>query len=414
MIEALIATLLFATILSSRKGVGTGNPFQIYFGTWLIIFVTYKISQDNYVSISPEFGFLLLLINAFAITIFLVLLALSRRHFSSPSQVPNLTINTRLLATTQMATLICLPIAFREATSLASGDDIFSMQGYVKLRASMTHEGHGFGLIAYISIIAHVIASLRFFMPRKNWRDWLYLIAALIASSFFIYISTGRTFALLVICLCAVPLIISGQSQLRGFIVGLGLTVILFSVITTMTNKGLAVDESFASNIESIRDSIKPYTVAPLLAMSTVFDGNIPHQYGENTFRFFISFLHASNLTTHPPVELIKEYVYVPLATNVYTVYEPYYRDFSVAGMFIPPFLLVLHWWLYKNARRIGGQWIFYYSASVYPLVMQFFQDQYFSAISMWIQISFWYWLFIASPTRQASTNSGTAKCLEK
>jgi oligosaccharide repeat unit polymerase len=107
---------------------------------------------------------------------------------------------------------------------------------------------------------------------------------------------------------------------------------------------------------------------------------------------------YALGLSNIQPVALIKEFTYVPDLTNVYTVYEVYFRDFSYSGILIPPLFLVGHYWLYRKALLFGGVWIFYYSASVYPLVMQFFQDQYFSILSLWIQVAFWFWLILLLP----------------
>jgi oligosaccharide repeat unit polymerase len=100
-------------------------------------------------------------------------------------------------------------------------------------------------------------------------------------------------------------------------------------------------------------------------------------------------------LTDVSPIALLRDYESVPNLTNVYTVYEVYFRDFWYFGVLVPPVFLVVHWELYRRANFIGGIWIFFYSASIYPLVMQFFQDQYFSMLSMWMQIGFWYWFLL-------------------
>jgi oligosaccharide repeat unit polymerase len=165
-----------------------------------------------------------------------------------------------------------------------------------------------------------------------------------------------------------------------------------------MTGKGILIDEGLLENIDSLLENLRSYTIAPLLAFSKLVESNPPLGWGENTFRFFIALQHSLGLSNIQPVALIKDYAYVPDSVNVYTVYEVYFRDFFYSGILIPPLYLVGHYWLYRKALLFGGVWIFYYSASVYPLVMQFFQDQYFSLLSLWIQIVFWYWLIIVLP----------------
>src|SRR5438128_12375967 len=86
-----------------------------------------------------------------------------------------------------------------------------------------------------------------------------------------------------------------------------------------------------------------------------------------------------------PP--LIKEYQYTPFASNVYTVYQPYFDDFSVFGILLIQFFLGLfHGFLYKKIESRKPIYIILYSISLYPLFMQFFQDQYFNLLSTWIQ----------------------------
>jgi oligosaccharide repeat unit polymerase len=131
------------------------------------------------------------------------------------------------------------------------------------------------------------------------------------------------------------------------------------------------------------------------LAFSQLFESSPSPDWGVHTFRFFIALQYVLGISAITPKPLVREFDFVPDPTNVYTAYDVYFRDFAYFGILVPPTFLILHYWLYRKAMRLGGVWIFYYSASVYPLVMQFYQDQYFSLLSMWIQIIFWYWIFL-------------------
>jgi oligosaccharide repeat unit polymerase len=153
----------------------------------------------------------------------------------------------------------------------------------------------------------------------------------------------------------------------------------------------------FSENLESFLENLISYTIAPVLALFGLMNTELMLDYGLNSLRGLIAVLYSFGLIESPPVNLIKNYEFVPNPTNVYTVYEVYFRDFYYFGLLIPPLFLLVHWWLYAKALRIGGRWVFYYAASVYPLLMQFFQDQYFSLFSMWVQVGFWYWLFLKS-----------------
>jgi oligosaccharide repeat unit polymerase len=157
-----------------------------------------------------------------------------------------------------------------------------------------------------------------------------------------------------------------------------------------MTAKGIGLESDLSGNLLSIFESLRSYVAAPILACSILFNSLTSYDLGQNSFRTIIAILNAVGLDDLEPINLIRGYVAVPWPTNVYTVYEVYFKDFSMIGFYIPSLMLVIHFWLYKKAQTIGDKWLFIYAASVYPLVMQFFQDQYFSLLSMHVQIVFW------------------------
>ena len=87
----------------------------------------------------------------------------------------------------------------------------------------------------------------------------------------------------------------------------------------------------------------------------------------------------------------------MPYPTNVYTYYSLYIRDF---GPFYAWILLAVFGFLHtaihnKALRSTNVRFIFYYAFLLYPLLMSFFGDQYFSLISTWIQIAVFIELFL-------------------
>jgi oligosaccharide repeat unit polymerase len=80
---------------------------------------------------------------------------------------------------------------------------------------------------------------------------------------------------------------------------------------------------------------------------------------------------------------------------NVYTVFSPYYRDFGVVGVGL--FLGVLgalHGWIFRQLKTGMPIIIVANALLFYALIMQFFQDQYFSLMSQWIQLLGWTYVF--------------------
>ncbi len=378
--------------------MGIGNPFQIYFFIWFFIVGIYSLSSDSFIPVSPEFFFLIFVAKVLS---FAILLVASGKYNggvvvnqSSVVWVPR----EKVLFFAQLFALLAIPLTYQKAKELSGGTDIFTVEGYMRLRSSMTEDGQGFGILVYFSILSHVISSIRVVDFVKRRAGGVFLLISVLSSLVYIYMGTGRTYILLLGLLMVIPLVVFGFVRIRGLMVSALIFMLMFFVIAAMTAKGVTVDAGSSENAGSLFSNLRSYTVAPLIAFSRLEAIGSEVSLGEYSFRFFVSILNAAGLFGVKPVALIKGYEFVPDATNVYTVYEVYFRDFSYVGVFVPPLFLIGHWFLYKRAMLFGGRWVFLYASSVYPLVMQFFQDQYFSLFSMWLQIWFWYWILLRRP----------------
>jgi len=394
MLEVLLIITFAGLMLASHRRMGIGNPFQIYFLVWFILVLGYYVSRETYISVSFEFVGLLLVANFFSF----VLLFIVYTERKVAVNLKTVSINNSqdwLIILAQIAVTVALPFVYLQAVTLAQGEDIFTVLGYIKLRSAMVREGADYGLLRYFFILSFVVSSLTMFSYRQRSAHLGRLVLSILVSLSYAYLSTGRTFILLFMCLMTIPLIFVGAIRLRGILISVLITAILFMFVAGMTLRGISINMGLSENIHFFSENIRSYTIAPIVAFLNFVASEPVLDWGENTFRFLIALQYTLGLSDTAPLQLIRDYALVPDATNVYTVYEPYFRDFSYFGILIPPFFLIIHYWLYRKAIRFGGVWLFYYSAAVYPLLMQFFQDQYFSLFSMWIQFVFWYWLFI-------------------
>lgn len=273
---------------------------------------------------------------------------------------------------------------------------MFTAAGYTVLRTAMTSEGEGFGMLGYFFPLSFVLTSLSLILYQQKKAGVVALLISLTTGILYAFLSTGRTFILLLFCLSIFPLIVTRTIRAKSFLLYLPILFLAFVLVALMTGKGVSAGAGIAENASSFANNLRSYTIAPFIALSEIINQGLVSDLGANSFRFFISLLNALGLTDTSPISLVRDYVYTPDLTNVYTVYEVYVRDFLLAGLFIPPTFLLTHQFLYRKASKAGGVWIFFYSSSTYPLLMQFFQDQYFSLMSQWVQITLWYFVFIA------------------
>jgi len=400
MLEILILVTALGFVLSMHHRMGLANPFQIYFLIWFLVFFGYLSLEEKLIKVSIEFLSLLL---AAKLIVFLFLLIivlrpttkikLKKLDFNLFSMQPS----RRFLVFAQIIVIVALPFVYMHALNMAGGSDIFTSIGYSNLRLSMTDEGGGgsFGIWGYFSVLAMVVASLHVQLYIEKKIIFARFLISIITGLFYVYIGTGRTFILLFSTLIFYQLVATKVIKVKGVLVLVFLVFIAFLFVAAMTGKGVSWEASFTENVVTFFENLNSYTVAPVLALFRLINLEGEIDWGLNSFRFIFSLFYALGLSDSLPVGLVKTYQFVPMPTNVYTVYEVYFRDFSYFGLIIPSVFMLFHWWLYLKAKNIGGIWIYYYSASLYPLIMQFFQDQYFNLLSTWIQIVFWYWLLI-------------------
>jgi oligosaccharide repeat unit polymerase len=402
MIELILIVLFAGIIFSRARYLGSGNPFQIYFWIWFSVIFSYYLSRDSYYPISFEFEAVILITHLCAF-LMVVLFRFSRK----PVHVVDMQIvitkyQYRLIMYAQIIVIAILPLIVMKANNIAHGN-IFTIEGYTSLRAYLTDmkTAEGYGFLGYFTPLSFVVSSITVILYQIiiNRRQ---LVLSIITSLFYAYLSTGRTFILVLMTMLIMPLVNLRAIKLKTLLLVLLVMMCLFVFIAAMTNKGVSSEASLIDNVDSFLENIRSYTVAPFLAFAQQCQRSFNLLLGQNSFRFFFAIFYSLGLTSSPPVQLIHEYAFVPDATNVYTVYGAYFQDFGYFGMVFPLLFLVLHYFLFRKQFSRGGVWIFYYSASVYPLIMQFFQDQYFSLLSTWIQIVFWYWLFL-SPKKTVS-----------
>ncbi|MCQ6280007.1 O-antigen polymerase [Bacillus sp. EB600] len=169
--------------------------------------------------------------------------------------------------------------------------------------------------------------------------------------------------------------------------------LVFFSVIAIMKNAYL---NQYGSNSELLVNQFSLYMSGSLVALEKFIESSNDYLYGQNTFRFFYGIINRLFGTGH-----VQQLVQDPISidgengTNVYTFYQYYIKDFGMIYALIVQFFVgILHGVLYRMMLSKKPINIFYFSIMVYPLVMQFFEDQYISLLSTWIQYFLVGWVF--------------------
>jgi oligosaccharide repeat unit polymerase len=162
------------------------------------------------------------------------------------------------------------------------------------------------------------------------------------------------------------------------------LVIILFYIF----NLGRAGEDSDYQKEETLFDFFTMYALSPPVAFCQLLPEVIP-QFGTNTFETIYLFLERFGADVVVKDKL-QEFVFVPVSTNVYTIFQPFFIDFGYRGV---AFFAVIYGctcgFLYRLFRNGNGVGTCLYTYVVYVLLLQFYQENVFLSMVFVLQFTF-------------------------
>ncbi|WAH52310.1 oligosaccharide repeat unit polymerase [Pseudescherichia vulneris] len=117
------------------------------------------------------------------------------------------------------------------------------------------------------------------------------------------------------------------------------------------------------------------YVYSPILALSKLSD-LANNNAGEYTFRFLFAVLNKIGLSANEPVKTILDYVDVPVPTNVYTVMQPFFQDYSLYGVAFGAILYgIVFAFIYGSAKQGNPVSILAYAVLAVSLFTSFLTE---------------------------------------
>ncbi|MEI7472273.1 MAG: O-antigen polymerase [Chitinophagaceae bacterium] len=268
-------------------------------------------------------------------------------------------------------------------------DDFFA-----GVRTAITYYEEDLGPVKYFLSLSFVVFAVNLicFLRERTMLNRVILLLCLLITLTYSVLATGRTFFLMMLTIfIGISYLLNKKFSIKKFAwLTLGF-MIFFMAIGIFWGKGGDKESSMKENIPVATEITATYLVLSLNAL----DHEITHPIaqkteGENTLRFFIKIGRQIGLVENKRViNLVKEFLFIPYGTNVYTYYNDYINDFGrLYAWFMLALFAALHTWMHNIAvNKKSLRYILYYSFLLYPLVMTFFQDQYMSLFSTWVQI---------------------------
>lgn len=180
---------------------------------------------------------------------------------------------------------------------------------------------------------------------------------------------------------------ISNSKQIIIIAVAAILFMAVFYLIST--RKYWYLYENAHSAFSVILSEIQTYLSGSIAAFFETASEHAYMYHGKNSFRFFIA-IGDRLFGTSDAVSLTNAFTHLNngITTNVYTFYDFYLRDFGFAYAVIAQLVVgIFHGISYWGSKKNDLLQMYYFALLSYPLVMQFFEDQYLSLLSTWIQI---------------------------
>ena len=248
-----------------------------------------------------------------------------------------------------------------------------------------------------IYTIAPMLAIFNAFIflieAREGRRERVWVWASVLMALSFSVLSTGRTWFLeLVVGLVGIHLLrsrrFSAKDAWKFVRWPLVATLVLFSLLVLL-NKDTSGENG--GTTDALGHYVLGYTVIPLAGFDYVLHHPSEYKYDSNhTFKQALPTLARIFGFRYTPPPTLDDFVWVPLPTNVYTVFKYYYVDFGLSGMLVTMFSIGAgQTWLFQKALTGAHFYIFLFAISLYPLAMVAFDDSYSLILNNLVAVAF-------------------------
>lgn len=360
-------------------------PTVIHAGIWGTVLFLYCLSTESFLPLSDKTLFIFLSgMVAFAMGCYLA--TWNFKYSRCTSAMPPIP-RTLFLDILFWVDLALLPVACIYAWQLARSGPTSSLLINLRMLESTGSSGTFiWNYLAVFSIICSGLKLLAIDIAKKRSGRLGFAVSVLVAIAYCV-LNTGRSlFFLLLIFLGGIAIVSRkvGPRKVLIYTTASGLSV--FVLLALILGKGGNLQASFADNISSLLDTFRIYLLGPLPTFDIFVRHHESLRLGDNVFRTLWAATDKLGLET-PALPVVHEFVNVPYASNVYTVYRPYFDDFGLIGAVAVQFILgVIHGALYRKLGSLDPFWTCVFAFSLFALALQFFQDEYVTLASQWIQ----------------------------
>ena len=358
---------------------GYFSPWTLTIDIWILILGLYYLLDTDLYPITHQFYYCFLIWLPIFCICALSTFWLSSDTSNSSISTNGIHFNKSLFLFFFVISLIITPLYVYRVIQIVT---MFGTEDLMTNVRTLALFGEGQGILNYSAVINQALFVVALWAHPKvpTWQVVVLGLACLMNSlaimekglMFFVFVST-------MFVLFEKKII-----RMRSILTFSILIILLFYIF----NLGRAGEDSDYQKEETLFDFFTMYALSPPVAFCQLFPEVIP-QFGTNTFETFYLFLERLGADVVVKNKL-QEFVFVPVSTNVYTIFQPFYIDFGYPGI---AFFAVIYGcacgYLYRMFRSGNGAGTCLYTYAIYVLLLQFYQENVFLSMVFVLQFTF-------------------------
>ena len=374
----LVVTLLLTTlgvlykyVDNSGRSIQFGNFFSPWFitiGIWAAILIGLYLESDELYPLSDQFYICLAIwLPVFCASSFATFNLLPRLAQSVRTYMVTVPFNSLVFHFFFVISLAITPLYLYSILKIVSqfGTDEF----IANIRIFAVHGNESFGYLSLSYVLNQALLIMALWQYPRISLLKLLIIYCLTLMNAFAIMEKGMLFYIIIITVFV--LYEKRFLRMRSVFLTMGIIVVLFFAI----NLSRATEESEYAEETTLLDFFVMYVLSPPVAFGTISQ-DISLLPGSHSFQAIYKLLNRWGFGNFVINERVQDFAFVPIPTNIYTLFQPFFEDFKYRGI---AFFALLYgtfsgWMyrLYQNGNAVGK---IIYSYLIYVLVLQFYQE---------------------------------------
>lgn len=362
------------------------SPWMLTSVVWLGIFVMFQFLGDNLFPLQNR------LYNCVSIWIPVLTVSSLVVYYAFPdssgrSDNRKIELSENIYMVLFVISMVCSPLYLYQVIKVVLMFDTQNLLNNIRILSSYGEKDALVSLLKYVNTINQTLFVVELWRyPNGNkWR-----FAAIIAANLFCAFAIMSKTPIFILFISTLYVLYEKKKVKLSTIFFWGIIIIgLFFEINELRKPEDERGE------KTFLDFFSIYVLSPSVAFEWAQE-KLTDQFGSFSFAFFYAFASKLGLGTFYVQKQLQDFVFVPMPTNVYTVFQPYFEDFGYKGVaFFASLWGVLTGFVYRMCRNGHPFSRCMYAYFVFALVMQFYQESLFVNLSVVLQYAIFFFLIL-------------------